>query len=91
MDARPSLTGNQLFCIREALGETQDQFAKRLFLYQVRIFRLEQRKSSELKARDANDILRIAAENGIAVPSRDEADEKRRQFDAEKQTAKAVA
>jgi hypothetical protein len=44
-----------------------------LFLYQVRIFRMEALKDQALKARDAHDILRIAQENGIPVPTPDEA------------------
>lgn len=73
MSADPSLTGDQLWCIRRALGETQGEFAKRLYLYQVRIFRMEALKDQALKARDAHDILRIAQENGIPVPTPDEA------------------
>jgi len=73
MNAATSLTGDQLWCIRRALGETQGEFAKRLFLYQVRIFRMEAMKDQPLKARDAHDILRIAQENDIPVPTPDEA------------------
>lgn len=73
MDAAPSLTGNQLWYIRRALGETQGQFAKRLFLYQVRIYRMEAIADGQLKARDAHDILRIAEKNGINIPSAEDA------------------
>lgn len=69
----PELTGDQLWCIRRALNESQGEFAKRLFLYQVRIFRMENQRDKPLKARDAHDILRIAAENGITVPQPNEA------------------
>lgn len=73
----PTLTGNQLWCVRQALGESQSQFAKRMFLYQVRIYRMEALRESNLKTRDANDILRIASENGIEVPAPEDANARR--------------
>lgn len=87
MDARPSLTGDQIWCIRRALGETQGEFAKRIFFSQVGVFHLENKGDKEVKPRVAHDIIRIAEENGIEVPSADKANEARNAEKTEKADA----
>ena len=84
MDERPSLTGDQIWCIRRALKETQGEFGKRIFFSQVGVFHLENKRGDEVKARVANDVLRIAEENGIDVPAPEKASEERAAEKAEK-------
>jgi hypothetical protein len=87
MNARPSLTGNQLWCIRMALSESQAKFGKRLDVNQVRVLRLESRKSDDLSVPDPNEFIHLALDAakqcGIPVPTAEEADEQRARFEAD--------
>lgn len=83
MGELPSLTGNQVWCVRCALRETQTEFAKRFFMHQVFAHRLEERRERTIKERDASEVLRIAKDEGIAVPDPSEANERRRKHDSD--------
>lgn len=92
MTAGITLTGNQLWYIRQTLGMTQGQFAEVLDVNQVRVFRFEQRMEADLASPDPNDPLikaiAKAEESGIAIPDPEVANAARIKFETERSEPK---
>lgn len=73
MSERPSLTGDQVWSVRRALGETQKQFAERIDYTQVGVYHLENKRGDAISSRTSGIISRLASEHGITIPSADQA------------------